>query len=86
MRAQAMTEPVDGEREQRAQRAQRALSGRELVVLHLLAVGYSREQITGLLWVPAAALELLERSARAALGVATAEEAVELARRRRLII
>jgi ATP/maltotriose-dependent transcriptional regulator MalT len=66
--------------------AAQLLSGRELLVLQLLAVDYSREQIAGLLWMPRAALDVVERSACAALGVATVEEAVELARQRCLIV
>jgi DNA-binding NarL/FixJ family response regulator len=62
------------------------LTGRELLVLQLVAVGYSRAQIAAAAGVPVAAVEQAERSARAALGAATAEEAVERARRRRLIL
>ena len=62
------------------------LSGRELLVLQLLALGYSRAQIRELAWVRATALEVVERSACTVLGVATTDEAVELARRRGLIL
>ncbi len=63
-----------------------SLTGRELLVLQLLGVGYPRQQIAGLVWMTAAALAQLEQSACTALSVATTEEAVELARRRRLIL
>jgi DNA-binding NarL/FixJ family response regulator len=70
--------------------ALRLLTGRELLVLQLLARGYSREQVAALTGVPVAvavaAVAEAERSACAALGAATVEEAVERARRRRLIL
>jgi DNA-binding NarL/FixJ family response regulator len=62
------------------------LTGRELLVLQLLARGYSRQQFAAVAGVPVAAVAEAERSACAALGVATVEEAVERARRRRLIL
>ena len=62
------------------------LSGGELLVLQLLARGYAREQVAALLAIAAPAVEAVERSGCAALGVATVEEAVELARGRRLIV
>ncbi len=63
-----------------------ALQPCELLVLQLLARGYSRAQVAALLGLPAALIGEIERSACAALGVATLEEAVELARRCRLIV
>ena len=62
------------------------LSSRELLMLRLLALGYSRPQVTEPASLSLAALAAVERSACAALGAATVEEAVELARRRRLIL
>ena len=62
------------------------LSGRELLVLQLFARGYARGKVAVLLAMVASELEEVERSACAALGVATVEEAVELARHRRLIL
>ena len=62
------------------------LSGRELLILQLRARGYPREQIAALLQTPTAALAQVEWSAHVALGVATVEEAVELARQRGLIV
>jgi DNA-binding CsgD family transcriptional regulator len=61
------------------------LTGRELLVLQLLGRRYSREQIAAITGEPAAVREA-ERSACKALGAAVVEEAVELARRRRLIL
>ena len=61
------------------------LTGRELLVLQLLALGYSRPQVAEPASLSLAVLEAAERSACAALGAATLEEAVELARHRRLI-
>ncbi len=58
------------------------LSGRELLVLQLLARGYAREQVAALLAIAAPEVEEVEHSACVALGVATVEEAIELARRR----
>ncbi len=60
--------------------APRSLSGRELLVLQLLALGYSRPQVAEPASLSLAVLEATERSACAALGAATVEEAVELAR------
>jgi DNA-binding NarL/FixJ family response regulator len=77
---------VPGEGGEAVSPAAGLLTGRELVVLQLLAVGYSRDRIRELLWMPEAALEAVERSACRTLGVATAEEAVERARRRRLVL
>ena len=62
------------------------LTGRALLVLQLLARGYAREQVAALLAMAATEVEEVEWSACAALGVATIEEAVELARRRGLIL
>ena len=62
------------------------LTSRELLVLQLLGLGYSRQQVASLVWMTAPALAQLEHSACAALGVATTDEAVELARRRGLIL
>jgi hypothetical protein len=60
------------------------LSGRQLLVLHLLGRRYARAHrgLPGL--THAAALEV-ERSVHAALGAATADEAVERARRRLIL-
>ncbi|CAA9216631.1 MAG: hypothetical protein AVDCRST_MAG77-244 [uncultured Chloroflexi bacterium] len=62
------------------------LQPRELFVLQLRARGYSREQLAALLAMTTPEMEDVEHSACAALGVATVEEAVELARRRCLIV
>ena len=62
------------------------LTGREMLVLQLLARRYSRDQIVALTGRLVAAVQDVEQSACAALGVAAVEEAVELARHRRLII
>ena len=63
-----------------------SLTGRELLVLQLLGVGYSREQLAALARMPATAIEEAEHSACAALGADATQEAVELARHRRLIL
>ncbi len=55
-------------------------------MLQLFARGYARGKVAVLLAMVASELEEVERSACAALGVATVEEAVELARHRRLIL
>jgi DNA-binding NarL/FixJ family response regulator len=62
------------------------LSPRSLLVLQLLARGYSREQVARLLAVPAAAIEETEWSVSALLGASTVDEAIRRARRRRLIL
>ena len=62
------------------------LTSRELLVLQLLGLGCSRQQVASLVWMTAPALAQVEHSACAALGVATTDEAVELARHHRLIL
>ena len=62
------------------------LRGDELLVLQLLALGYPREQLARLLGRTAFAIRELEESACAVLGAGTVEEALELARRWRLIL
>ena len=62
------------------------LPPRALLVLQLRARGYPRGQTVELLGMPTPALAEAEQSACAALGGATVEEAVELARRRGLIL
>ena len=61
------------------------LTGRELLVVQLLARGYSSGQIATLLHVTASVVEAHERAARAALGAATAADALDATRRRGLI-
>ncbi len=62
------------------------ISACELLVLQLLARGYAREQVAVLLAIASLEVEEVERSACVALGVATVEEAVNRAQRRRLIL
>jgi hypothetical protein len=62
------------------------LTGRQLLVLQLRGRRYAREQVAALTAVAGTGIEQLERSACRALGVATVEEAIELARRRGLIL
>jgi DNA-binding NarL/FixJ family response regulator len=63
-----------------------ALTGRELLVLQLLARGYTRDQIAALLAVPSGEVERSGLAAHHAFGVASAAETVLAALRRGLIV
>ena len=62
------------------------LSGAELLVLRLLARGYSPDQIAPFLGADVGAVRDAERRACAALGVHSADEAVAATRQRGLIV
>jgi hypothetical protein len=70
----------------RARSGAPVLRSSELLVLQLRARGYQGEQAATLIGMRADALEQVERSASAALGVSGVEEAVAVALRRGLVI
>jgi DNA-binding CsgD family transcriptional regulator len=69
-----------------AQQRGPGLTGQELLVLQLMAHGYSRHELGDLLAIHEDEVALVERSACEALGARTVRQALEIARRRSLIL